>query len=59
MTKCRKCGRPKHSAACCKTAKPDPDVEALKACCKMLDSMSPRMVRATLDFLNSKYGWPG
>ena len=35
---------------------PDCDIEALKACCKALESSScPRMVDATLDFLNSKY----
>jgi len=39
---------------------PDCDFEALKACCKALESCSClRMVDATLDFLNSKYRPPG
>ena len=39
---------------------PDRDCEALKACCKALESCScPRMVKATLDFVNSKYAPPG
>ncbi len=37
----------------------DKDIEALKSCCLAIESCtSPRMVRATLDFLNSKYGEP-
>jgi hypothetical protein len=36
---------------------PDADFEALKSCCLAIETCtSPRMVRATLDFLNSKYG---
>lgn len=38
---------------------PDCDIEALKACCKAIESCSCReMIKATLDFLNSKYGPP-
>jgi len=38
----------------------DRDVEALKACCKAIESCSCReMIKGTLDFLNSKYGPPG
>lgn len=34
----------------------DKDIEALKSCCVAIESCtSPRMVKATLDFLNSKY----
>jgi len=41
-------------------AQPDQDFESLKACCKALEACScPRMVKATLDFLNSKYAPPG
>jgi len=41
-------------------AQPDQDFEALKACCKAIETCScPRMVKATLDFLNSKYAPPG
>lgn len=41
-------------------AQPDQDLEALAAACKAMESHScPRMVKATLDFLNSKYGSPG
>lgn len=41
-------------------AQPDKDFEALKSCCKALESCScQRMVKATLDFLNSKYSPPG
>ena len=37
----------------------DKDIEALKSCCIAIETCtSPRMVRATLDFLNSKYGEP-
>ena len=37
----------------------DKDIEALKSCCLAIETCtSPRMVRATLDFLNSKYGEP-
>ncbi len=42
------------------TPQPDRDFAALKACCKAMDSIkSPRMVQATLEFLNSKYAPPG
>lgn len=38
------------------TPQPDRDFEALKACCKAIESCtSERMALATLDFLNSKY----
>ena len=41
-------------------SQPDVDVEALKACCIAIESCSCReMIKATLDFLNSKYGPPG
>jgi hypothetical protein len=41
-------------------AQPDQDLSALAAACKAMESHScPRMVKATLDFLNSKYGSPG
>jgi hypothetical protein len=34
----------------------DTDFEALRACCRAIDTLKePHMIKATLDFLNSKY----
>jgi hypothetical protein len=33
----------------------DPDILALKACCRALDKCSPRMVKPTLEFLWDRY----
>jgi len=54
------CKRKPHSLQRRVTPQPDQDFESLKACCNALEACSsPRMVKATLDFLNSKYGRPG
>jgi hypothetical protein len=36
--------------------KRDTDFEALRACCRAIDTLKePHMIKATLDFLNTKY----
>ena len=38
-----------------KSNKLDPDFLALKRCCRALDSVTPRMIRPTLEFLTDRY----